>query len=140
MILVSHENVKKCVLGGCTAQLPQRLKSTCFEIFSSLHSIPFERISKNVDFSLWSKQCIVQRKWDQNCENHTHSEMAIYRRPGGSVRCFHKNQIHRIHQTMIFWYLRNRLEVVTTWWSNRIAFCAPQKFWFWFTYLVEYYM
>ena len=32
---------------------------------------PFEKIANNIDFSLWGKQCIVPRKWDQNCENHT---------------------------------------------------------------------
>ena len=32
---------------------------------------PFEKFSKNVDFSFWGKQCIVPRKWNQNCENHT---------------------------------------------------------------------
>ena len=57
------------------ARLPQRLKSTLFEIFSTLRvpfrHPPFEKISNNVDFSLWGKQCIVPQKWDQNCENHT---------------------------------------------------------------------
>ena len=50
------------------ARLPQRLKSTIFEIFS--HSAgpfragPFEKIPKSVDFSLSGKQCIVPIKMD----------------------------------------------------------------------------
>ena len=54
MILVSLENVKK--YSHVVAQLPQRLKSTLFEIFSTLRvpfgHPPFEKISNNVDFSL----------------------------------------------------------------------------------------
>ena len=60
MILVSLENVKK--YSHVVARLPQRLKSTLFEIFSTLQvpfgHPPFEKISNNVDFSLWGKQCI----------------------------------------------------------------------------------
>ena len=46
--------------------LPRRLKSTLFEIFSTLwvpfgHP-PFEKISNNVDFSLWGKQYIIPAK------------------------------------------------------------------------------
>ena len=48
------------------ARLPQRLKSTLFEIFSILRvpfgHPPFEKISNNVDFSLWGKQCICPAK------------------------------------------------------------------------------
>ena len=49
------------------ARLRQRLKLTFFEIFSSL-KVPFgdpllEKVSKNVDFSLWGKHCIVLPKW-----------------------------------------------------------------------------
>ena len=51
------------------ARLPQRLKSTFFEKISSLQ-VPFgdprlEKISKNVDFSLCGKHCIVllMPKW-----------------------------------------------------------------------------
>ena len=59
MFLVSLENVKKC------ARLPQRLKSTYFE--KNSHSVSvgsfgaalFKFFSKNVDFSLRGKQCIV---------------------------------------------------------------------------------
>ena len=48
--------------------LPQRIKSTfLFFIFSSLGVLSgdplLEKISKNVDFSLWDKQCIVLPKW-----------------------------------------------------------------------------
>ena len=54
MILVSLENVNK--YSHVVARLPQRLKSTLIEIFSSLHvpfgHPPFEKISNNVDFSL----------------------------------------------------------------------------------------
>ena len=54
MILVSLENVKK--YSHVVARLPQRLKSTLFEIFSTLRvpfgHPPFEKISNNVDFSL----------------------------------------------------------------------------------------
>ena len=43
------------------AWLPQRLKSMFFEIFSHsagpFGAAPFEKISHNVDFSLWGKQC-----------------------------------------------------------------------------------
>ena len=70
MILVSLENVKK--YSHVVARLPQRLKSTLFEIFSILRvpfrHPPFKKISNNVDFSLWGKQWIVPQKWDQNCE------------------------------------------------------------------------
>ena len=57
----------KCVL--VVAWLPQRLKSRFFEIF--LHSWfplgpapghPINFFSKNVDFSLWGKQCILLRR------------------------------------------------------------------------------
>ena len=37
------------------ARLPQRLKSTSFEIFSSP-----KFFSKNIDFSHWGKQCIIE--------------------------------------------------------------------------------
>ena len=55
--------------------LPQRLKSTFFEKILS-EGFPKgtrrqKQISKNIDFSLWGRQCIVPWKWDQNCENHT---------------------------------------------------------------------
>ena len=64
MILVSLENVKK--YSHVVARLPQRLKSTLFEIFSILQvplgHPPFEKISNNVDFSLWGKQCICPTK------------------------------------------------------------------------------
>ena len=54
MFLVSLENVKK--YSHVVARLPQRLKSTLFEIFSTLRvpfgHPPFEKISNNVDFSL----------------------------------------------------------------------------------------
>ena len=64
MILVSLENVKK--YSHVVARLPQRLKSTLFEIFSTLRvpfgHPPFEKISNNVDFSLWGKQCICPAK------------------------------------------------------------------------------
>ena len=64
MILVSFENVKK--YSHVVARLPQRLKSTLFEMFSTLwipfgHP-PFEKISNNDDFSLWGKQCICPAK------------------------------------------------------------------------------
>ena len=64
LILVSLENVKK--YSHVVARLPQRLKSTLFEIFSTLRvpfgHPPFEKISNNVDFSLWGKQCICPAK------------------------------------------------------------------------------
>ena len=48
------------------AWLPQRLKSMLFEIFSTLRVTfghpPFEKISNNVDFRLWGKQCICPAK------------------------------------------------------------------------------
>ena len=54
MILVSLENVTK--YSHVVARLPQRLKSTLFEIFSTLRvpfgHPPFKKISNNVDFSL----------------------------------------------------------------------------------------
>ena len=49
------------------ARLPQRKKSTFFEIFSSLRVFfgdpPLIFFSKNIDFSLWGKHCIVLPKW-----------------------------------------------------------------------------
>ena len=72
LILVSLENVKICVLGGCT--ITSKTKINIVWNFShsagSFWATPFEKFS-NVDFSLWGIQCIVSRKWDQNCENHT---------------------------------------------------------------------
>ena len=57
MILVSFENVKKYF---------HVVKSTLFEIFSTLRVLfrhpPFEKISNNVEFSLWGKQCICAVK------------------------------------------------------------------------------
>ena len=54
MILVSLENVKK--YSHVVARLTHRLKSTLFEIFSTLRvpfgHPPFEKFSNNVDFSL----------------------------------------------------------------------------------------
>ena len=56
----------KCVL-FVVARLPQRLKSTFFEkkshsTGSSFGAIPLEKISTNLDFSLWGKQqCIVPK-------------------------------------------------------------------------------
>ena len=55
--------------------LPQRLKSTFFEENQRLAE--WEKISKNVDFSLWGNRATTQStffdifKWDQNHENHT---------------------------------------------------------------------
>ena len=54
-----------CVL--VVAQLPQRLKAMFLKKNSSFR-VPFgyptlEKISKNVDFSLCDKQCIVMPKW-----------------------------------------------------------------------------
>ena len=41
------------------AQLPQRLKSMFFDIFSLLWgTLHLNFFSKNIDFSLWGKQCI----------------------------------------------------------------------------------
>ena len=63
----SHLKMSKNVV----TRLPQRLKSTLFEIFShSLGPLHWKN-SNNVDFSPLGKQCIVPRQWDQNCENHT---------------------------------------------------------------------
>ena len=51
--------------------LPQRLKSTLFEIFSN------GTAPRGVDFSLWGNRATTQNtffeifKWDQNHENHT---------------------------------------------------------------------
>ena len=57
---------------GCT--ITSKAKINVVWNFFSLqvpfgHS-PFEKISNNVDFSLWGKQCICPAKRDQNCENH----------------------------------------------------------------------
>ena len=64
MILVSLENVKK--YSHVIAWLPQRLKSMLFEIFSTLRvpfeHPPFEKISNNIDFSIWDNQCICPVK------------------------------------------------------------------------------
>ena len=64
MILVLLENVT--IYSLVVARLPQRLKSMLFEIFSSLRvpfgHPPFEKISNNIDFSLWGKQCICPAK------------------------------------------------------------------------------
>ena len=58
MILVSLENVKK--YSHVVAWLPQRLKSTLFEIFSNggcpKGTRSVEKISNNVDFSLWGNR------------------------------------------------------------------------------------
>ena len=59
---------KKVRFGRTMHCLPQRLKSMFFEKHSSRGSFrirdpPLENISKNVDFSLWSKQCIGLPKW-----------------------------------------------------------------------------
>ena len=48
------------------AQLPQRLKSMLFELFSTFwvpfgHHL-FKIFSNNIDFSLWGKQCICPAK------------------------------------------------------------------------------
>ena len=65
MILVSHENVKKCVLDGWP-----------FASKSKINAL-FEKNSKNVDFSLWGNRATTQNTffdifmWDQNHENHT---------------------------------------------------------------------
>jgi len=62
-----NSNLKRvCV---CFAWLSQRLKSTFFEIFPSLRRVLFgdplhKKVSKNIDFSLWGKQCIVLAKMD----------------------------------------------------------------------------
>ena len=54
------------IFAGIMHCLPQRLKSTLFEIFSTLQvpfgHPPFEKISNNIDFSLWGKQCIIPAK------------------------------------------------------------------------------
>ena len=52
--------------------LPQRLKPTFFEILSSLRvsfiqGCSTRKISKNVEFSLSGKQCIVLPKWTMLC-------------------------------------------------------------------------
>ena len=82
MILVSLENVKK--YSHVVARLPQRLKSTLFEIFSTLRvpfgHPPFEKISNNVDFSLWGKQCICPAKmrpklWKSHIVLCTHAHL-----------------------------------------------------------------
>ena len=62
--------------------LPQRLNSTLFEKFSSRParkgSAAWEKISNNVDFSLWGNRATAQNTffdifmWDQNHENHTY--------------------------------------------------------------------
>ena len=61
--------------------LPQRLKSTLFDIFSNGAAqkgpLEWEKISNNVDFSLLGNRATTQSiffdifKWDQNHENHT---------------------------------------------------------------------
>ena len=61
--------------------LPQRLKSTLFEIFSNggcpKGTRSVEKISNNVNFILWGNRATTQNiffdvfKWDQNHENHT---------------------------------------------------------------------
>ena len=47
--------------------ITSKTKINVFEIFSSLRysfgDSPLEKISKNVDFSLWGKKCIVLPKW-----------------------------------------------------------------------------
>ena len=62
MILVSLENVKK--YSHVVAWLPQRLKSTFIEIFSSggppKGTWSEEKISKNVDYSLWGNRATTQ--------------------------------------------------------------------------------
>ena len=54
MILVSLENVKKFALGGC--MITSKTKINVLEKFSHsagpFEAAPFEKISKNVDFSL----------------------------------------------------------------------------------------
>ena len=64
----------KCVLGGCTITSKTKINVFWNVFFTPLASsgpLHSKKISKNVDFSLWGKQCIVPRKWDKNCENHT---------------------------------------------------------------------
>ena len=61
--------------------LPQRLKSILFEIFSNEAApkgpLEWEKISNNVDFSLWGNHAATQNtffdvfKWNQNHENYT---------------------------------------------------------------------
>ena len=58
--------ISNVCLGGCT-HTAQRLKSTFFEkkFFTPglLRGSFTRKITKNVDFSLWGKHCIVLTKW-----------------------------------------------------------------------------
>ena len=73
LILVSLENVKKCVLGGYTITSKTKINVFWKKILTPLapSDSTVRNVFKNIDFSLWGKQWIVPRKWDQNCENHT---------------------------------------------------------------------
>lgn len=59
MCFCTFENVKKCVFGWNRMIISQRLKSTFFWDFSSLHWLlrgcSVRKISKNVNFILWGK-------------------------------------------------------------------------------------
>ena len=56
---LSHLKMSKNVL-LVVARLPQRLKSTFFEIFSHSAAAPFENFSKNVDFRIWSNRATTR--------------------------------------------------------------------------------
>ena len=56
MILVSHENVKKCVLGVCTITSKTKI-TLAFEASSAL---PHENETKIVKITLRAKSCISQ--------------------------------------------------------------------------------
>ena len=73
LVSFSQDNAMHC--------LPQRLKSTLFEIFCNGAApkgpAEWEKITNNIDFSFWGNHATTQNtffdifKWDQNHENHT---------------------------------------------------------------------
>ena len=75
MILVSLENVKN--FSHVVARLPQRLKSTLFEIFSILRSgypsgtLCSKKFQTMLILAFEANSAFVPQKWNQNCENHT---------------------------------------------------------------------
>ena len=86
-------------------RLPQRLKSTFF-VFYSLRvpfgDPPLEKFSKNVDFTLWGKQCIFLPKGSFFCDlaHYDDSKSDVWNVP--------------------FWCLKNKLQPGGTTYNNEL--------------------
>ena len=80
MNLVSLENVKKCVLGGCTITSKTKINIFWNFFFTPLAPsgpLRSKKFQKTFILAFEANSALSHEKWDQNCENHKSPQVKV---------------------------------------------------------------